>query len=83
MWYFYVMGENQKKFVSFIIIASTALILAIGVWTNYRPVILHSACGDVASNSAKAFSRATLETDGAEINFDSVYNDCLRDAGVK
>lgn len=77
------MGEKQRQFFSFLIIASTAIVLAIGVWTNYRPVILHSACGDVASKSAKAFSRSSLEVGGAEINFDSVYNDCLRDAGVK
>lgn len=77
------MKEKEKeKFYFLVLVASTA-ILAIGVWTNYRPTVLASNCSDVAYKSSQVYTRTSLETDPEVMTYDRLYQDCIREVSDK
>ncbi len=73
------MKDGEKEKFYFLVLASATAILAIGVWRNYRPVVLASSCSDAAYKSSQVVTRTTLETDPEILTYDRLYHDCIRE----
>ena len=73
------MKDGEKEKFYFLVLTSATAILAIGVWRNYRPVVLASSCSDAAYKSSQVVTRTTLETDVEVLTYDRLYKDCVRE----
>jgi hypothetical protein len=73
------MKQTEKEKFYFLVLASATAILAMGVWRNYRPVVLASNCSEVAYKSSQVYTRNQLETDANVLTYDRLYEDCIRE----
>ena len=79
-----VADEVKAKIKSFFyvtIFITGAVILAWGIWFNYRPQVVLAACADMAEKST-VFSAKRDIYDNPTDKYDRAYNDCLRNSGI-
>lgn len=73
--------ERYKGKIYLAVFVLTAIILAFGIWTNYRPQIIYASCADIAEKTANLTQKKDILKIDEEKTFDVALNDCLSDAG--
>ena len=74
------MQPTVKGKIYLFVFVSTALLLAWGVWNNYRPQVILATCSDMASKSSSILKKRTLEN--TDYQYNQALQDCLKDAGI-
>jgi hypothetical protein len=75
------MVKKYKSKLFLLFFAFSALVLAWGVWTNYRPSIILASCSDIAYKSSSISKRYSI-LDDTENKYDVYLEGCLHDAGL-
>jgi hypothetical protein len=73
-----VSKKNASK-IYLAVFATTAVILAWGVWFNYRPQVIYAGCLDIADKTQSIRTRYNLEN--GTNDSDDVLHSCLQDSG--
>lgn len=73
--------EQHKQKFFLLLVASTAFILAYGIWNNYRPTIVLAGCSEIAMKTSTVSTRTSLPGDASN-DFDLLLNDCLSQSGI-
>lgn len=72
--------KHKDKFF-LILVASTAFILAYGVWNNYRPTVVLAGCSEIAEKASTVSTRTSLPGDVSN-DYNLLLNECLSDSGI-
>jgi len=73
--------EKYKGKIFLLIFLVTSVILALGVWNNYRPQVVYASCADIAEKTTNlVIKKEAFEID-EDNTFDQALNNCLMDSG--
>jgi len=74
--------EVHKSKLYLLIFTLAAFVLAWGAWVNYRPHVILASCGDIAYRSSNLVKKYEISVDGEEDSYDTIFNNCVSDAGL-